>query len=45
MTQNIDLPEELVEINKDITLSVDALHVNKVKFLTSIAHDLCHRTA
>ena len=43
--QDIDLPKELVEINEDITLSVDGLNVNKVKFLTSIAHDLYYRTS
>ena len=43
--QDIDLPKELVEINEDITLSVDGLNVNKVKFITSIAHDLYYRTS
>ena len=38
------LSKELVESNEDVTLSIDGLQVNKVRFLTSVAHNLCCQT-
>lgn len=41
---DIEIPEELIDIQEDITLSVDGLNVNGLMILSSIAHDLCYRT-
>jgi hypothetical protein len=43
--QHIEIPSTLMEIQKDVTLSIDGLEVNSLKFLTTISHDLCYRTA
>ena len=42
---SIEIPEELLSINKDIVLSMDGLTVNGLKFLTSMSHDVCYRTS
>ena len=41
----IEIPTELLSINKEITLSIDGLSVNGLKFLTTISHDIQYRTA
>ena len=37
------MPKELKEQNKEITLCIDMMCINKVGFMTSILHPLCHR--
>ena len=39
----IEIPTELLSLNEDITLSIDGLNVNTLKFLTSISHDVYYR--
>jgi hypothetical protein len=41
----VEIPEELLEIQQDLKVSMDGMTVNSVKFLTSISHDLYYRTA
>lgn len=41
----IEIPEELLELHRAVTLSMDGLTVNGLVFLTSIAHELYYRTA
>ena len=40
----IEIPAELLHIQEEITLSMDGLTVNSLKFLTTISHDLYYRT-
>ena len=44
MSNVIEIPTELLRLNEDITLSIDGLNVNTLKFLTSISHDVYYRT-
>ena len=41
----IEIPDELLELQKDLTLSLDGMTINSLKFLTTISHDLMYRTA
>lgn len=41
----IEIPKELLRVNKEIEISVDGLTVNTIIFLTSISHDIYYRTA
>jgi hypothetical protein len=41
----VEIPDELLEIQQDLTLSMDGLTVNSLKFLSTISHDLFYRTA
>ena len=41
----IELPDELLDIHKEVTVSLDGLEINNVKFMTTIAHDLYYCTA
>jgi hypothetical protein len=41
----IELPDELLEVQKDVTLSMDGMTVNSLKFLTTISHEIFYRTA
>jgi hypothetical protein len=46
VTSNIvEIPDELLEVQQDLTLSMDGLTANSVKFLSTISHDLYYRTA
>ncbi len=46
VTSNIvEIPDELLEVQQDLTLSMDGLTVNSLKFLSTISHDLYYRTA
>jgi hypothetical protein len=47
VTSNIvEIPDELLEVQQDLTLSMDGLTVNSLKLLsTTISHDLYYRTA
>ena len=41
----IDIPKELLEVQKDVTLSIDGITVNSLKFLSTISRNLFYRTA
>ena len=41
----IEIPDELLNIHREIELSVDGLKVNVLQFFTTIAHDIYFRTA
>jgi hypothetical protein len=41
----VEIPEELLEIQQDLKVSMDGMTVNSMKFLTAISHDLYYRTA
>ena len=41
----IEIPEELLEVQRDVVLSIDGMTVNTLKFLTTISHDIQYRTA
>jgi hypothetical protein len=46
VTSNIvEIPDELLEVQQDLTLSMDGLTVNSLNFLSTISHDLYYRTA
>jgi hypothetical protein len=46
VTSNImEIPDELLEVQQDLTLSMNGLTVNSLKFLSTISHDLYYRTA
>jgi hypothetical protein len=42
---SIELPDELMDIHDEVTVSLDGMEVNSLKFVTTIAHDLYYRTA
>ena len=44
-SQVITIPDELLQVNEEITLSIDGLNVNGLEFLTTISHDLYYRSA
>ena len=44
-SQVATMPDELLQENEEITLSMDGLNVNGLDFLTTIAHDLRHVSA
>ena len=41
----IEIPEELINVQKDVALSIDGSNVNSLDFLTTISHDIYYRTA
>jgi hypothetical protein len=41
----VEIPEELLEIQQDLKVSMDGMTVNSMKFLTAISHDLYYRPA
>ena len=41
----VDIPDELLELQKYLTLSLDGMTINSLNFLTTISHDLMYRTA
>jgi hypothetical protein len=41
----VEIPDELLRVQEDLTLSMDGLTVNSLKFLSTISHDLFYRTA
>ena len=44
-TESINIPEELIQQNKNLELSIDTMHVKGLLFLTSISHELYYRMA
>ena len=42
--QHIEIPEELVSLHEDITLAIDGLTINSLKFLSTISRDVYYRT-
>ena len=46
VTNNIvEIPDELLDIQQDLTVSMDGLTINSLKFLSTISHKLYYRTA
>jgi hypothetical protein len=45
MSNIIEIPDELLEVQKDVTLSMDGMTVNSLKFLTTISHEIFYRTS
>jgi hypothetical protein len=45
INNTIEIPDELLEVQKDVVLSIDGMTVNSLKFLTTISHDIQYRTA
>ena len=43
--QTMQIPEELLDVNRDIILSADGMSSNNLNFLTTILHGVYHRTA
>jgi hypothetical protein len=41
----IEIPDKLLEVQKDVILSLDGMTVNSLKFLTTISHEIFYRTA
>ena len=41
----IEIPDELLNIHREIELSVDGMKVNGLQFFTTVAHDIYYRTA
>ena len=41
----IDIPDELISVQEDVTLAMDGLTVNSLKFLSTISLNLYYRTA
>jgi hypothetical protein len=41
----VEIPCELLEVQQDLFVSVDGLTLNSLKFLSTISHELHHRTA
>jgi hypothetical protein len=41
----VEIPDELLEIQQDLKVSMDSMTVNSLEFLTAISHDLYYRTA
>ena len=44
-SQVIEIPDELLRVNEEITLSIGALNVNSLEFLTTISHDMYYSPA
>jgi hypothetical protein len=45
MSNLVEIPDELLEVQKDVILSIDGMTVNSLKFLTTISHELFYWTA
>jgi hypothetical protein len=46
VTSNIiEIPNELIEVQQDVILSMDGITVNSIKFLTTISHEIYYRMA
>jgi hypothetical protein len=41
----VEIPDELLKVQKDVILSIDGMTINSLKFLTTISHELFYRTA
>jgi hypothetical protein len=44
-SNTVEIPEELLDIQQDLKVSMDGMTVNSMKFLTAISHDLYYGTA
>ena len=40
----IEIPQEFISIHEEVTLSIDGMTVNSLKFLTTISHEIGYRT-
>ena len=41
----VEIPDELLETHQDVTILMDGLTVNSIKFLSTILHDVYYHTA
>ncbi len=41
---HIEIPDELINVHSDITLAIDGLTINSLKFLSTISRDIYYRT-
>jgi hypothetical protein len=41
----IEIPDKLLEVQRDVVMSMDGMTVNSLKFLTMISHEIFYRTA
>jgi hypothetical protein len=41
----IEIPDELLEAQRDVVLSMDGMTINSLKFLMTISHEIFYRTA
>jgi hypothetical protein len=41
----VNIPDKLLEVQKDVIISISSMTVNSLKFLTTISHELFYRTA
>eukprot|EP00957_Ditylum_brightwellii_P088834 6764916-Ditylum_brightwellii.AAC.1 len=44
MNNKIEIPKELITVQQNVTISMDRLSVNGLKFLTTVMHDIFYRT-
>ena len=44
-SSKIEIPEELINVQKEVALSIDGLNVNSLNFSTTISQDIYYRTA
>jgi hypothetical protein len=42
--EHIEIPNELISVHEDITLAIDGLTINTLKFLSTISRDIYYRT-
>jgi hypothetical protein len=40
-----EIPDKLIETQKDVSLSIDGMTVNGLKFLTTISHEIFYQTS
>ena len=43
-SQAIEMPDELMTVNEEVTLCIDASNVNSLEILTTISHDMYCRS-
>jgi hypothetical protein len=42
--QHIEIPEEMISLHEDVTLAIDGITINSLKFLSTISRDIYYRT-
>jgi hypothetical protein len=42
--EHIEIPEELISVQEDITLAIDGITINSLKFLSTISRNIYYRT-
>jgi hypothetical protein len=44
INEHIEIPEELISVQEDITLAIDGITINSLKFLSTISRNIYYRT-